>query len=296
MDNNDIEVAVVGCGRWGKNLIRVFDDLATVRLCCHTGTPRNRQWLAKHYPTVECTTDFDRVLAADIDAVAIATPIETHYRLVRKAIENETDVFVEKPLTERGETARELANLALNHSAVLAVGYVFVHHPAFRYIAQVHADTPVEYARFEWRKLGGFKEDIIANLGSHDFAMAYRLFGSRPDSVELVESIQATGRRNIVTLNLTFEEAECQVCLNRFDPQKRKTVTFITNSDELYFWEDDTVRRFDPTTESFQPVFETDREPLRVEIERFLACVRRERTPVTDGDFGAVVTELFESL
>ncbi len=296
MNSDDLAIAVVGCGRWGKNLIRVFDDLASVSLCCHTGTRANQQWLATQYPAVECTTDLNHVLEADVDAVAIATPIDTHYDIARQVMESGIDVFVEKPLTADGETARELADLASSRSVILGVGYVFVYHPAFRYIEQIQAETPIEYVRFEWRKLGGFDEDIVANLASHDLAMAYHLFRSRPNSVDIVESVQAAGGRNIATLHATFENARCQVHLNRLDSRKRKTATFVTESGDIYLWQDDTVMQFDSTSDSFQTVFETDREPLKVEIECFLDSVRDDRTPLTDGEFGATVTELFNSL
>jgi predicted dehydrogenase len=292
----EARVALVGVGRWGKNLLRVFDRAASVAVCCHTGTDGNRRWVESTYPTVPLTTDFDRVFDRDVDAVVVATPIDTHADIVREALARGVDVFVEKPLTADAATATELADLAACRGRVLFVGYVFVHHPVFRRLRRIHAETPFVQVRFEWRKFGEFDEDPVANLASHDLAMAYRLFGRRPDAVEAVDRLDALGSSNAVSLRGSFGPAQCWFSYDRLATEKRKTVTLVTEAGTVYRWVDDRLLRLDGADEAYREVFVAEREPLAVEAERFLAAVRGDRDPVTDGAFGAAVTDLFDGV
>lgn len=289
------DVCVIGCGRWGRNLIRVFDDIANVTVCCHTGDPDNARWLDFNYPSVDRTTEFDDVVAADPDAAVVATPIRTHYEYTRRLLEHDIPCFVEKPLTANVDTARRLATLSVERNVLLFVGYVFVHHPVFEHLLQLHRETPFEHVRFDWHKLGGFEEDIVANLASHDLAMAYRLFG-RPDSVNLRYAVKGPDVRNIASISASFDGADVWIELNRLDRQKRKTVTAVTCEGDVYHWEDTELARLSDARNEYRTTFTTDREPLRVEIARFLECLNRGRQPDTDGEFGAVVTELFADL
>lgn len=289
-------IGIIGCGRWGKNLIRVFNDVADVVVCCHSGNSQNRRWMADNYPSITLTTSFDQVLETELDAAVVATPIGTHYNLTRQLLNQGIPTFVEKPLTADPESAAELAELAEKRGVVLFVGYIFVHHPVFRRLLSIHTDTPFEYVGLEWHKFGAFDTDIIVNLGCHDLAMIYQLFGSLPESVMVTDSVKTFGTRNLVSIEASFEKATCHIRLNRLDEHKRKKGTFVTTAGDVYLWDDCELSLIvDPAGDS-KTVFKTNREPLRVEAKRFLKCLKANRTPVTDGRFGAKVTELFDGL
>lgn len=288
-------ICVVGCGRWGRNLVRVFEDIAKVTMCCHKGDTDNARWLEVNYPTITRTTAFDDVLAADPDAAVVATPIRTHYEYTLQLLEHDTPTFVEKPLTADVDTARQLSSMSADRNVLLFVGYVFVHHPVFEYLLEIHQNTPFKHVRFDWHKLGGGEEDIVANLASHDLAMAHRLFG-RPESVDLRRATVARAARNIASISASFGDADVRIELNRLDRQKRKTVTAVTDDGNVYHWEDTELARLSDGGEEYKTVFTTDREPLRVEASRFLKCLENGKSPITDGEFGAVVTDLFARL
>src|SRR3989344_4645526 len=107
------KIAIIGVGRWGKNLLKTFSVRAEISLICHTGDSATDEWLKSEYPHIPVTHNVDEVMEnVDISAVCIATPIHTHSSLVRVALEHEKDVFVEKPLCQDPVEAVALTELA----------------------------------------------------------------------------------------------------------------------------------------------------------------------------------------
>ena len=103
-----MKIAIVGIGRWGKNLIRDFSKLVQVKTCVTTGNRKNLAWLQQNYPDIIHTTDIHEILKdPSVDAIVIATPINSHFSIAKKALESKKHVFVEKPLTKTvGETQK----------------------------------------------------------------------------------------------------------------------------------------------------------------------------------------------
>src|SRR5262245_49213374 len=122
-------VAVVGCGYWGRNLVRNFHQLGALSIVCDA-TPEGRVLAAQLAPNAAIVDDMDRVLAAAIEAVVIATPAETHFELTKRALQAGKDVFVEKPLALTYEQGAQLVALAEAHGRILMVGHVLEYHPA----------------------------------------------------------------------------------------------------------------------------------------------------------------------
>jgi UDP-2-acetamido-3-amino-2,3-dideoxy-glucuronate N-acetyltransferase len=127
----DTSIAVIGCGYWGKNLVRNFQQIGVLKLICD----KNETLLAQfkdQYPGIEtCLALNDVLTREDIHAIVIATPAETHFTLTREALLNGKHVFVEKPLALTVEDAKELVELAENKQLTLMVGHLLQYHPAF---------------------------------------------------------------------------------------------------------------------------------------------------------------------
>jgi len=124
------KVALVGVGRWGKNLLRVFAERCQVTVCCNKDDPAVHEWLKEEYPSTRGTFDYGEILGdASIGAVIIATPIDTHAMLTRQALEAGKHVFVEKPLATSVEDTRFLVECATKKGLILFVGYLFLYHP-----------------------------------------------------------------------------------------------------------------------------------------------------------------------
>src|SRR5262245_53918610 len=123
-------IAVLGCGYWGRNLVRNFEALGVLRTVCDA-TEEGRQLARTLAPGARVVASADEVWAdPDIAGVVVATPAETHARLGQEALEKGKDVFCEKPLALRYEDARLLAELAERHERILMVGHVLEYHPA----------------------------------------------------------------------------------------------------------------------------------------------------------------------
>ncbi|HEY0386519.1 MAG TPA: Gfo/Idh/MocA family oxidoreductase, partial [Pyrinomonadaceae bacterium] len=122
-------IAVIGCGYWGRNLVRNFQRLGALSLCCDA-TPQGRATAQEIAPNCPVVADLTEALAADVAGVVIATPAETHYEVARRALLAGKDVFVEKPLALTYEQGSLLVRLAEERGRMLMVGHVLEYHPA----------------------------------------------------------------------------------------------------------------------------------------------------------------------
>ena len=127
---NNIKIAHIGAGYWGKNIIRNLVDLNCLKIICDNNKETLKSY-HQQYPKLAYNNDVDDVLAnKSIDAVTIATPANTHFSLVRKALQAGLDVFVEKPLALKPEEGEELAELAQEQDRILMIGHILRYHPA----------------------------------------------------------------------------------------------------------------------------------------------------------------------
>ena len=128
--NIEPRIAVIGSGYWGKNLVRNFESLGVLRVICDT-RKETLEAFSELYPDIPKTDSFESVLEdASLTAVAIATPAETHFRMVREALLAEKHVFVEKPIALKEEEGIQLDKLAQERKKVLMVGHLLQYHPA----------------------------------------------------------------------------------------------------------------------------------------------------------------------
>ena len=136
------QIAIVGMGRWGKNLVRDFSRVSKVKTCVTTGNKKNMMWLRKNYPNINFATDINQVLNdSDIDAVVIATPIKSHFTIAKQSLEAKKNVFVEKPLTKTVEQAKKLVGIAKRNKLCLFVGHVFLYNEIFSKIKKIHENS-----------------------------------------------------------------------------------------------------------------------------------------------------------
>lgn len=289
-------VAVVGIGRWGKNLLRCFDERTGVVACHHTGDRRNAAWVADRYPSVDVTTDYDDVLDDPrVDAVVVATPIDTHADLARRALAADKHVFVEKPLAGTAADAADLVALADRRDRVLFVGYVFVHNPAIRELETAVGGDSIRHVRFDWEKFGPFDEGIVRNLVSHDVSLLRYLFDARIDGFQVREAEGVDDRTDVLSLDGSLGDGTAfSIHANRISRIDRKAITVLTDAGECLLFEDDRLFRLGP--EEYDPVPVADVEPLGAECEAFLECVETGRTSVTDGAFGHEVDQVLDSI
>lgn len=321
-----INVAVVGVGYWGPNLLRNFNEIknSNVRLCCDLNTEKLRE-VEEKYPHIETTTDYGDVVGdEDIDAVVIATPPSTHYRLASQALKAGKHVFVEKPLTLNRKDAEKLIETASEKGRVLMVGHVFEYSPAVNKLKELIGDGSlgkIYYIYTSRLNLGLFQKDtdVFWDLATHDVSILFYLLGCMPDSV------MAFGRSHILKnvndvgfVNLMFPKGIfCNMHVSWLDPCKVRRIV-VVGSKRMVVYDDtenlDKIRIYDKSVslpskyESFgefqlsynygdvQTPKLVASEPLKLECQHFLECVSSGKKTQSSGKVGLKVVEIMEAI
>ena len=185
-----INIAVLGYGYWGPNIVRNFQDLQTssVKMCCDLD-PNRLALVKEKYPSIETTSDYQSVLKSkEIDAVAIVTPVNTHYKFAREALENGKHVLVEKPLASSVSEAESLVEIAAKNKLTLMVNHTFIYTGAVRKMKEIidQGDIGDLYYFDSVRiNLGLIQKDVnvLWDLAPHDIAILEHLIKERPVSV-----------------------------------------------------------------------------------------------------------------
>lgn len=328
LDDPRPNVALVGCGYWGPNYVRVFEENrnARITLACDLQEEELSN-LRSRYPHLEGETDPDRVLASDeIDAVVVATPARSHYDVTRQALEAGKDVLVEKPLALDLANARELARLAEERDCVLMVGHIFEYNPAVHKLKEV-VDEPetgeLHYLTFQRRSLGPVRQDVNAmwDLAPHDVSILHYLTGEMPERVAAqgMDFLQ-DGVEDVVFLTLWMPSGQiAHVHASWMDPHKVRRVVAV-GEDRMVTFDDVEPREkirihdkgavIEPTDApadfaEFQiQVRDGDvlspavpgREPLRSQVDHFVECVRERKRPRSDAVSGARVVSVLEAV
>ena len=287
--------------------------------CCDADSLRLKD-ARRRYPEAGATESLDDLLAADIDAVAVATPVSTHNVIATRALEAGKDCFVEKPLAQSVPDAQRLASLAENGGRVLMAGHLLEYHPGVVALGELIESGElgeVHYIYSQRLNLGKLRadENALWSLGAHDVSALLALTGELP--VEVVangESFVRSGVEDVVFGLLRFPSGPvAHLHLSWLDPHKERRLT-VVGSKRMATFDDMAPERkltvfdkgFDPdggspddyVVRSGQPQSPAiDREePLRIELAHFVECVRQRREPRTDGASGVRVVRVLEAL
>ncbi|MGA8220490.1 MAG: Gfo/Idh/MocA family oxidoreductase [Candidatus Acidiferrales bacterium] len=308
-------VGVVGCGYWGRNLVRNFHELGALRAICDVDEPRVEE-LRQTY-SVAAVRQLEKLLAMpEIQAVAIAAPAAQHHAIAKRCLLAGKDVFVEKPLALHLEEGEELVELARKYSRTLMVGHLLQYHPAVVELRRmVHAGElgKVEYISSSRLNLGKLRteEDILWSFAPHDISAILYLLDESPMRVTAQGAGYLNHEISDVTLTvLNFSsgvKAHIFVSwLHPFKEQKlvvvgdRKMAVFDDTEPQrklvLYSHRIEWVNRMPVARKVEGEVAPIDNgEPLRLECRHFLECVRERKTPRTDGENGLRVLKILHA-
>ena len=290
------KIAIIGLGKWGKNLLREFSNVSCVTKCHTRGNQKNISWLRRNYPKVVHTTSIRDILTdKNIDAVAISTPINSHFKIAKNALESGKHVFVEKPMASNIIEAKQLIKIAKSKNLNLFVGHVFLYNEIFKKIKKIDKQEFITYAHFAWKKFGTFDEDIFKNLLSHDISLILALFGS-PNRIRLTNNVGFITTSDRISLELNFtRNRKCEVSIDRISPHKEKSVTFLTKKN-LFVWNDDELLRFDKRTQSFKKIYQSKNTPLRLECKKFIANITSKKVSYDSSFLALNVTRILSKL
>ena len=290
------KIAIIGLGKWGKNLLREFSNVSCVTKCHTRGNQKNISWLRKNYPKVVHTTSIRDILTdKNIDAVAISTPINSHFKIAKNALESGKHVFVEKPMASSVIEAKQLIKIAKSKNLNLFVGHVFLYNEIFKKIKKIDKQESITYAHFAWKKFGTFDEDIFKNLLSHDISLILALFGS-PNRIRLTNNVGFITTSDRISLELNFtRNRKCEVSIDRISPHKEKSVTFLTKKN-LFVWNDDELLRFDKRSQSFKKIYQSKNTPLHLECKKFIANITSKKVSYDSSFLALNVTRILSKL
>jgi predicted dehydrogenase len=304
-DKEYVNVAVVGLGYWGPNLLRVFFDVPGARVThlCDLDADRLSTF-SERYPGVQTTTDFNVVLEdPDVDAVVLATPVFTHFDLASKCLEAGKHTLVEKPLAPSTAKADALLEKAAAADRVIMCGHTFIYSPPVRAVKGLLDRGElgdIFFVSASRVNLGLHQRDVsvIWDLGPHDFSILLYWLEERPEWVSAVgrDSV-VPGISDVAFINLKFPSGIlANVELSWLAPSKlRRTV--IVGSEKMVIYEDpETFGEYQLSYRTGDILsLRTDTvEPLNAELQDFISAVRHGTTPAADSRLARDVVRLVE--
>lgn len=322
-----LTVGVVGCGYWGPNLIRNFyeNERAELRYVCDL-VPEKLAKFARRYPTVNTTVNYEDLLNdPGLDAVVIATPVHTHFRLSQQALSAGKHVLVEKPMCMTSQECQALVSLAAANNLVLMVDHTFAYHGAVTRIKDVIDRGELgEILYFDSIRinLGLFQSDVnvVWDLAPHDLSIMDYLLGQTPKTVHATGACHAgNGIEDIAYITLTFENnLIAHFNVSWLSPVKVRQM-LIGGTKKMIVYDDLTplekVRIYDKGIsiaeanaydsqyvnqiqyrigDMHSPVIDLT-EALKVEVAHFVDCVLEGRQPITDGLSGWRTVRILEA-
>lgn len=263
-------IAIVGLGKWGKILLNEFQKTTNVSICVTKGNEKNISWLQMNYPNIKHSTNFNEILLDNsIDAVVIATPISTHYDLIRDALNHKKHVFTEKPLSETTSNAKNLQSLAKTNKVCLFVGHIFIYHPILEKIKKLIKNDKVYHISMNWNKFGSFKENTFLNLVSHDISILLELLGT-PKKLSKISSENIISKNDLILLKADYSKT-CSgfITINRVSNHNDKSILIVSKNHYL-LWQDYNLYELNKKTRKFKKIFHSNKTSLSIEINEFL--------------------------
>ena len=318
-------IGVVGCGYWGPNLIRNLRQSSDCQLSIICDKEAQRlEHMRRLYPGIGITPNFEEFIQDEtLDAVVIATPVRFHYQMAKLALEAGKHVLIEKPMTRTVAEGEELLALAERNGLILMVGHTFLFSPAVRRMKEVIDSGDigsVHYISSRRLNLGLFQKDINVawDLAPHDISIVLHLLDDMPDTISCQGSSHVTrGIEDVTTMFLSFHRNRCAIIQNSWlDPKKVRQMTVVGSRRMIVY--DDTeplekLKIYDARVEApahydtfadftysyhygdaYVPYIKQE-EPLKLQCQHFVDCIRNVRLPLTNGKRGLEVVRVLET-
>ncbi|HKW16964.1 MAG TPA: Gfo/Idh/MocA family oxidoreductase [Terriglobales bacterium] len=320
---SNIKFGVIGYGYWGPNVVRNIDQLeeaGVVAVCDKSAAARKR--VSKLYPQVDVTADpAELITSPNIDAIAVVTPVWTHYELAKAALENGKHIFVEKPFTSNVTQAEELIELAASKNLKIMVDHTFLFTGAVRKIKQLLDDGALGkllYYDSTRVNLGLFQHDVnvIWDLAPHDLSIMNYLIQEEPEAIVATGQTHLNGHEDVAFMTVYFpDKIIAHLNVNWLSPVKVRT-TLIGGEKKMLVWNDleadEKIKIYDKgvnvtnqegvynllvnyrSGDMWAPKIEQG-EALHRELSYFVDCIRNDKTPINDGITGLRVVRMLEA-
>lgn len=318
-----VRFGVIGYGYWGPKVIRNIDLLEKAQLVAISD--KNGAALRKAekaYSGVRVTEDANELMTSpDIDAIAVITPVWTHYELAKAALENGKHIFVEKPFASNSAQAEELIAIAAERNLKIMVDHTFLFTPAVQKIKQLLQEGALGklfYYDSTRVNLGLFQHDVnvVWDLAPHDLSIMDHLIEETPEAIVATGQSHLNGHEDIAFITLYFpDKVIAHINVNWMSPVKVRT-TLIGGEKKMLVWNDieadEKVKIYDKgvnvssregvynllinyrSGDMWAPRIE-QAEALTRELEYFVDCIVNDKTPINDGHAGLRVVKMLEA-
>ena len=311
---SNIKIAVIGCGYWGKNLVRNFSELGVLHAVCDASEELSEN-AARSYNVP--SQSLDQILQGDCDGIVIAAPAALHFELTQKALKAGKHVFVEKPLSLKVEEAKMLCDLSSEVNRKLMVGHLLQYHPAFLALKQAIAKGNLgrlQYIYSNRLNLGKFRneENILWSFAPHDISMILGLTGDLPESVNAVGACHLNPNiHDVTTTHMTFKNGiQSHIFVSWLHPFKEQKLVVVGERGMAVF--DDSLPWAEKLKVYPHQVNWVDglpephkadgvyvplevAEPLKLECQHFIDCIINDEKPRTDGQEGLRVLRVLDA-
>lgn len=303
------KIAVIGCGVWGRNIVRNFYNLNVLDIVCDLDES-NLEKVKEQYPGVKVTKDFNDIINnEEITSVAVVTPSHTHYKVVKAVLEAGKNVYVEKPISTVAQEARDLSELAHEKGLVLMVGHLLLYHPAVNRLKMLIEEGTlgeIVYAQSDRLNVNFHKNDrsVMWDLAPHDVSMISYVTGKLPQRV--ISAIGCSSEQNdimdITHIGIEFEDGIIGHISDSWITPK-KHVTLLVRGTKATAILDDTVAEnklvvydnfVQNTSQNIISPDVIEIEPLKLECQHFISCCETGKKARSDGDNGFMVTQILE--
>ncbi|MCJ7618414.1 MAG: Gfo/Idh/MocA family oxidoreductase [Desulfobacterales bacterium] len=319
-----VNTAVIGCGYWGPNLIRNFFSLSDCNVKSVSDVDTKRlDHIKSLYPRIRTLKEYTGIINdPDIQAVAIATPVRFHYEMAKLSLENRKHTFIEKPMASSVAECKELIEIAKKNKLILMVGHTFIYSTPVQKIKQIFDSGElgkIQYISCKRLNLGLFQKDINVawDLAPHDISIILHLMGDMPESINCQGKAHVNPNIEDVTcMTLNFRDNALAIIQSSWlDPNKVREITFVGTKKMLVYDDiepNEKIRIYDKSVD-IPPHYDTFAEfqysyhygdmhcpymkltePLRVECQHFIDCIKNKSTPLSNGEEGLKVVQVLE--
>ena len=302
------KIAVIGCGVWGRNIVRNFNNLNVLDTVCDIDE-ENLNKVIQEYPQVKTTKDFNDIINnPEIRGVAVVTPSHMHYKLVKEMLLAGKHVYVEKPISTVADEAQDLTNLANERGLILMVGHLLLYHPAVNRLKMLIDEGmlgEIIYAQSDRLNVNYFKNDrsVMWDLAPHDVSMISYVIGKEPKRVMSAIGCSSNNDEimDITHIGIEFEGGVIAHISDSWITPK-KNVTLLVRGTKATAILDDTLAEnklqiFDNYAGGTSTNIQLDYleiEPLKLECQHFISCCKNSKKARSDGENGYTVVKILE--
>ncbi|MBM7649371.1 putative dehydrogenase [Bacillus ectoiniformans] len=303
-------IAVVGGGNWGKNLIRTFFELSALAAIVETSESL-REEIKSTYPSLPVYSTIESVKKdPSIQGVVVATPASTHFEIAKECLTYGKDVFIEKPMTLSSKDGESLEKIAQLNECILMVGHLLLYQPAIQKMKAVLDSGEIGQIvslHQQRLKLGRVRsvENVLWSFGVHDLAVFLYLIGEQPSEMQCVgQNVLQPSIEDDVYLHLTFENGvKAHLHTSWLYPEVVRKLVVIGTMGMLVY--DEVSQKvtlhqkgihsdLSNRDEGHKIIFHGESKPLTIECQHFLECIEKRKQPISDGANGTAVVRILE--